>query len=547
MSLLFKVLYAAHAKGTHHKLAFDGLARLDGTTGETWRRLFLKHAEGMMVGAKAPDDTFKDFKNHVLHPRDNFWGGAPIKAREWYGTLVRSLREGDWPAAAYAAGVLSHYVTDPIQPFHTGQSEAENNIHRALEWSTAKSYEQLKRIANADATAAVTIPDAANWLEQLLCQCATISNRHYEKLIAHYDIHRGVVDPPSGLDSIAQKILGEMIGLASAVYAGVLQRAITESGATPPNVELGMDTVLATLKIPIKVLAKRLADEQDRKTIERMYDELKATGTVETHLPDDDRSVRNLYVAEVLSTRPKADLAALFPHQPEAIAAATALSAKATAPTPAMKRDPVVGEPPSPRVVPAPTVSALPAEIEDKPASDTPTPIAKGTAAPSGGLIARLQSSAVTPLESRSSSAPRLYLAPTSDIVDAPSIGPVMAERLIPMGLKTVADLLAADAKHTADKLALRYVSEDTVRDWQAQARLVCSVPGLRGTHAQLLVGSGFHTTESIADAPADDLCARLLAFAASQDGQRILRNGDPPDITRITSWIENARSVRAA
>ena len=112
------------------------IVALDVPDAESWRRLFLKHAETYMLGAKARDDVFKDFKNHVLHPRDGFWGGAPATARAWYGKTVAALKASDWDGAVYAAGVLSHYVTDPVQPFHTGQSEAENSIHRAFEWST---------------------------------------------------------------------------------------------------------------------------------------------------------------------------------------------------------------------------------------------------------------------------------------------------------------------------------------------------------------------------------------------------------------------------
>ena len=52
---------------------------------------------------------------------------------------------------------------------------------------------------------------------------------------------------------------------------------------------------------------------------------------------------------------------------------------------------------------------------------------------------------------------------------------------------------------------------------------------------------------EAIAAAEADKLCADVLAFAASKDGQRLLRNGDPPDIEKIKGWLEAAHSVKAA
>ncbi len=91
MSLLFSILSAAHARGTHHYLALDALRRLRGPDAERWQRLFLVHAELYLAGSKAPDTEFKDFTNHVLHPRDGYWGGAPDKARIWYHDLVEAL------------------------------------------------------------------------------------------------------------------------------------------------------------------------------------------------------------------------------------------------------------------------------------------------------------------------------------------------------------------------------------------------------------------------------------------------------------------------
>ena len=92
-----------------------------------------------------------------------------------------------------------------------------------------------------------------------------------------------------------------------------------------------------------------------------------------------------------------------------------------------------------------------------------------------------------------------------------------------------------------------RHITPETISGWQDQARLVCTVPGLRGTHAQLLVGAGYRSAEAIADAEPDKLCADVLAFAGSAVGQRLLRNGDPPDIEKIKGWLEAARSMQAA
>ena len=92
MNLLFRIVYAAHANGTHHKLALDALRHLENTDATRWQRLFLSHSEVYLEGSKAPDKEFKDFKNHVLHVGDNFWGGAPEKVESWYQRLVDALK-----------------------------------------------------------------------------------------------------------------------------------------------------------------------------------------------------------------------------------------------------------------------------------------------------------------------------------------------------------------------------------------------------------------------------------------------------------------------
>ena len=494
MSLLFKVLYAAHARGTHHKLALDALQGLDVPDRDRWVRLFLKHAETFMTGAKTPDDVFKDFKNHVLHPRDNFWGGAPATARAWYAKTVAALAAADWPAAVNAAGILSHYVTDPVQPFHTGQSEAESSIHRAFEWSTAKSYAELVVIAAADPAPEIAVPERDDWLEEMLRTAALHANKFYEKCLAHYDINQGVVDPPAGLDAVSRRIIGNQIRYASALFAIVLSRAIAESKVSPPDVELGLDTVLATLQIPMKTLANRLADRADREQVQRMYDELKATGTVEANLPEDDRAVRDLHAAEVVTAaQPRKSTAA-----PKTVAA-TVKAAPSNAPKPA----------PAPK----PTLAA---RLEQVRSDQTPA-------------------------------RPEPRLKPADDVVDAPSIGPRMAERLYARGIKTVADLLAGDAASLAAELGLAHVKKKDVADWQAQARLASTVPGLTGTGAQLIVGAGYRDLAAIVAVPPAKLAADVLAFAASTSGKRILRDGTPPDTERIETWAENTRQALAA
>jgi hypothetical protein len=516
MDLLFRIVYAAHANGTHHKIALDSLKHLANTEAEAWRRLFLKYVDLYLEGSKAPDDQFKDFKNHVLHVRDGYWGGAPEKARNWYAHLVEALARGDWPQAAYAAGILSHYYSDPVMPFHTAQSEAENAIHRAAEWSINRSYDSLRTDGERQfSSIRITKPDGADWLKDLVIQGAERSNPYYEKLMAHYNIHAGVVDPPSGLDNTSRKIIAELLVYASKGIALILDVAIAESKATAPKVTLTAETVLAALKIPLKFVQKKLADAADRRIVEAMYDELQATGKVERMLPDDDRTVRDQFAAEVLAPRESQRMAERHQRLP------IGERSKAKAP----QRGPAI--PP-----------AASAHYLSPPAAST--------------VEERTHFPAVAPTHSTpelsSLRVPRVReLQVGDDIEHAPSIGPRMAERLSAFGMRTIGDLLEVNAHSVAMKLGDRRISDATIRDWQDQTRLVMTIPGLRDGHAQLLVGAGFRTLDAIRATDPDRLCADILAFASTTEGQRILRHSSAPDIERIKAWADHARAIIAA
>ncbi|MEZ5856697.1 MAG: DUF4332 domain-containing protein [Hyphomicrobiaceae bacterium] len=135
----------------------------------------------------------------------------------------------------------------------------------------------------------------------------------------------------------------------------------------------------------------------------------------------------------------------------------------------------------------------------------------------------------------------RFYLSLDDDIVRAPSIGPRTADRLNRCGIVTVRDLLNCDASNLAGRLRARHITAARIVEWQHQARLVCTIPWLRGTHAQLLVGASYPTLTEILQQEPGIICGAILSFAGTRDGQRVLRAGPPPDVERILQWIERA------
>lgn len=144
----------------------------------------------------------------------------------------------------------------------------------------------------------------------------------------------------------------------------------------------------------------------------------------------------------------------------------------------------------------------------------------------------------------------RFHLETSDAVVDAPSIGARLAERLQTLGIQTVEDLLRADPAALAKRLDNRRITAETVRQWQQQTSLACRIPELRGHDAQILVACGVTQPEQLAQMDAAVLWTRVEAVVASPEGKRIIRQGQAPDREEVANWIRwaaHARSLKAA
>ena len=605
MSLLSRVVFAAASKNTHHRLALDALELLKHADAPRWNDLFLFHYEAYLKGAKAPDDEFKDFQNHVLHVQDNYWGGAVKTAQLWYKLTVDALRNADWKEAVYSAGVLSHYFSDPFMPFHTGQTEEEGKVHRAAEWSIAQSYVELRNIIRQDLGGYPTLelPNTAAWLADVIRLGAEEANRHYRTLLEHYNLAAGVKNPPAGLDQELKDCIAGQLALATAGFARVLDRAFADAQAEPPRVSLTLETLVSTSIVPIFWITRKLTDVKDRAAVEAIYAEVQARGKVVQALPEDERAVRKLHAEQVLK-KPLRELDAqkaqptgtkhgqgaaprlrsnqarilqLPPLAPSSWRLPSVSVPKLKMPSlnfaalrgsteklkslklpklPSWKRNPVDES----AAAASPTAPAPAAEKNLRTAVD-PT-ARKGRTdldvrgeATAAGPIRRTDPPAANPprpAEARREEPADLkfHLGLDDPVVDAPTIGPKTARRLEAAGVRTVRELIDCDAAATARRVNVPHIDAAAIRLWQHQAELACRIPNLRGHDAQILTAVGVTDVDTLVQLSPDDLLDDIENYLDTDEGERLLRGNPRPDRDEVHDWIrwaEQARSLQTA
>ena len=590
MNLLELVIIAHRCRSTHHYIAFDALQLLGGNHAGDWKNLLLKHHTELLKGAKAPDAEFKDFQNHVLHVEDGEWGGARDAAMEWYGKAVAALRAQKWSKAAYALGVLTHYYADPIQPFHTAQTEEEGAIHRALEWSIAQSRDTIKALIDLRGYPHVHAGAETGFVADMVLAGAKYSNPHYQTFIDHYDLHKGAANPREGLDQTLLDILADLIAYATAGVAVLFERAFAEAAVKPPKVDLDLPGYFAALDIPIRRITKRMADAKDRKTVQAMYEEFVATGKVIKTLPADDKKIRALHCKQILRQpiewldampiRPLGTKHVPLAEHPQPVAyelkvvpVAKDTSEPAKARTPTVTPDPEVFEDPATveEVVaaePVPVIeSAQQQAIETASAAEAmlaeldaveaaPEPVAEVTEPePEPAETVTVEPAEEAPVaveitasdEAEPEAEASAKLTRDAPVVDAPSIGPKTAKRLEAVNIYTIGDLLDADVEETATALNVRYIKAKTLTDWQDQTRLMVEAPGLRVLDSQILVGAGIRNVDDLAKASAKTVLNAATSFLDTPQGARVLWGGENNvDRQEVEGWIGLAKAAQA-
>ena len=98
------------------------------------------------------------------------------------------------------------------------------------------------------------------------------------------------------------------------------------------------------------------------------------------------------------------------------------------------------------------------------------------------------------------------------------------------------------NAEEGEQKIDTRHISAQVIRDWQAQALLACTVPGIKSREAQALVACGVHNADDLIASDAAQLCEDVAQWGLSDDGQRAWGNAPAPTGDDVATWIERAR-----
>ncbi len=556
MDAIVAILRAAHCKSTHHYFAIDALHEVPSSRGQSLADLLLANYADYLKGAKDPDNVFKDFENHVLHVRGGYWGGAAKTAEKWLEQSNRMLSAGNWKEAAYAIGVLSHYFSDPFMPLHTAQSPRETIVHRPLEWSVCCSYQSIFKMACEDSQLeSFPLGSASNWLTDSILRGATMANRYYEPLMDDYDMKESGRHPELALGSDSRKTLAMIFTWVLTGWGSVIDRIANEVSVKLPNTSLAVPTLLAGLQMPVKKIVAGIDSAEQKREVEKILDEFNRTGNVVRNVSQEQRTVQKVRkerpelrpepsivekaVTSELMQVPAKPKVAPVPIKPKAVAQPQYVST-------------VIQQPDQPRSNPEPAKITQPAPII-QPATIIPTrpkiePI--HAAEPILQKPEKQVREVVIPapeVTANEKTTKRTKLTFDSPIVDSPAIGPKTAARLEAIGLTTVRDLLSHDAESISAELQTKWITPRIVDQWQDQARLACQIERLSAAGSGLLIMAGIRTAEELIRLRPAEAHAMVNAAAQTSEGQRLLREQEPPPLKTIERWIDAAQASKKA
>jgi len=169
------------------------------------------HQELFILGIQAPDRIFKDYTNHYYNCTPNKYGYhfGKVKEKITYeidllnnmitepdvihlhsgiAPFLESILNTPLKAFIFELGVISHYIADLHQPFHTDGSERfhdEETIHKILEADTRKHLDEF----HIELDRRHRIDDPMSYFAEQI----NFINGYYDALVDNYYLKKGKV------------------------------------------------------------------------------------------------------------------------------------------------------------------------------------------------------------------------------------------------------------------------------------------------------------------------------------------------------------------
>jgi hypothetical protein len=140
---------------------------------------------------------------------------------------------------------------------------------------------------------------------------------------------------------------------------------------------------------------------------------------------------------------------------------------------------------------------------------------------------------------------PVFYLTVDASLADFPVLGNDTAFVFSSLGIRTIEDLLAADAADVARRLAHPAVAADAVRLWQQHTSLMCFVPGVSLVDAQVLAACEINSPEALFTIDVRLLADAIARFLATERGRRFGSSRERFSIERLALLQKHARRQR--
>lgn len=130
-----------------------------------------------------------------------------------------------------------------------------------------------------------------------------------------------------------------------------------------------------------------------------------------------------------------------------------------------------------------------------------------------------------------------------SNACDVLGLGPRAAGRLATVGVRSVAELLAAQPQAASD----RQFSAETIASWQREARLLISLPLLTGEAARILAAIGVSSAEQLLGSTPTQLIAEIESLWRDAHALKWLASPKKPTVRAVCAWIGIAHEAHSS